>query len=82
MAKGGRPLFVGVARTADVQRWLRGTSYSEVADIDYAPFKAAYDRAPRHPQARPARQADLLGRAPAATRCTGTSSPATGRSSS
>ena len=42
MAKGGRRLFVGVARTADVQRWLRGTSYSEVSDIDYAPFKAAY----------------------------------------
>jgi hypothetical protein len=43
MAKGGRKLFVGVAPTAAVQRWLRGTSYSEVSDIDYAPFKAAYD---------------------------------------
>src|SRR3954469_13784468 len=44
MAKGGRPLFVGVARTADVRRWLHGTSYSEVADIDYAPFAARYSR--------------------------------------
>ncbi len=44
MAKGGRPLFVGVARTTDVQRWLRGTAYSEVADIDYAPFAARYSR--------------------------------------
>jgi hypothetical protein len=42
MAKGGRPLFVGIARTADVQRWLRGTSYSEVSDIDYAPFAARF----------------------------------------
>jgi hypothetical protein len=42
MAKGGKPLFVGVARTADVERWLRGTSFSEVSDIDYAPFKATY----------------------------------------
>src|SRR4051794_36432736 len=57
MAKGGRPLFVGVARTADVQRWLRGTSYSEVSNIDYAPFKATYaqHRGTRKP-GPPARQ--------------------------
>ncbi len=42
MAKGGKPLFVGVARTSDVDRWLRGTSFSEVSDIDYAPFGATY----------------------------------------
>jgi len=42
MAKGGRPLFVGVARTADVDAWLRGASFSEVSDIDYAPFNATY----------------------------------------
>jgi hypothetical protein len=42
MAKGGRRLFVGIAPTADVERWLGGTSYSEVSDIDYAPFKATY----------------------------------------
>src|SRR3954454_1206707 len=42
MAKGGKPLFVGVARTADVERWLRGTSFSEGSDIDYAPLKATY----------------------------------------
>jgi hypothetical protein len=42
MAKGGRPLFIGIAPTAAVRRWLGGTSYSEVTDIDYAPFKATY----------------------------------------
>jgi hypothetical protein len=42
MAKGGRELFVGIAPTADVRRWLAGTSYSEVSDIDFAPFKARY----------------------------------------
>jgi hypothetical protein len=42
MAKGGRRLFVGVAPTADVNRWLRGTSYSEITDIDYGPFEASY----------------------------------------
>jgi hypothetical protein len=57
MAKGGRPLFVGIAPTSDVQRWLKGTSYSEVDDIDYAPFKAAYadHRGTRKPGA-PAKQ--------------------------
>jgi hypothetical protein len=42
MAKGGKPLFVGVARTAAVDRWLNGTSFSEVSDIDTAPFRASY----------------------------------------
>ena len=42
MQKGGKPLFVGVARTRDVDAWLRGASYSEVSDIDFAPFNADY----------------------------------------
>jgi hypothetical protein len=42
MAKGGRPLFVGIAPTSDVKAWLNGTSFSEVSDIDYAPFSATY----------------------------------------
>jgi hypothetical protein len=57
MAKGGRPLFVGVARTSDVQRWLKGSSYSEVADIDYAPFKPTYaDHRGTHKPGAPAEQ--------------------------
>lgn len=42
MAKGGKPLFVGVARTADVERYLSGSAHSQVSDIDYAPFSATY----------------------------------------
>jgi hypothetical protein len=42
MRKGGKPLFVGIAPTRDVRAWLTGTAYSEVSDIDYAPFKAVY----------------------------------------
>jgi hypothetical protein len=42
MAKGGKPLFVGIARTADVERYLRGSAHSVVSDIDYAPFRAKY----------------------------------------
>src|SRR5918997_2100015 len=42
MAKGGKRLFVGVARTADVERYLRGSAHSVVSEIDYAPFSARY----------------------------------------
>jgi hypothetical protein len=51
MQKGGKPLFVGIARTRDVEAWLRGASYSEVSDIDFAPFKAKY--AQRHGTRKP-----------------------------
>jgi hypothetical protein len=43
MRKGGKPLFVGVARTRDVDAYLRGVAHSEVADIDFAPFSAKYE---------------------------------------
>jgi hypothetical protein len=57
MAKGGKPLFVGVARTRDVDAYLRGVSRSEVSDVDYSPFTARYTQLPgsRRP-ARPAAQ--------------------------
>src|SRR4051794_12404581 len=42
MEKGGKPLFVGIAPTHDVRAWLSGTGYSEISDVDYAPFKAVY----------------------------------------
>ena len=58
-AKGGKPLFVGVARTRDVDAYLRGVSHSEVSDIDYAPFSARYAArtAARASPARPPRSA-------------------------
>ena len=50
IAKGGKPLFVGVARTRDVDAYLKGSAHSELSDIDYAPFRARYDQ---HEGARP-----------------------------
>jgi hypothetical protein len=44
MAKGGKPLFIGVARTRDVDSYLNGSAHSVVSDIDYAPFRARYDQ--------------------------------------
>jgi hypothetical protein len=39
-----KPVFVGVARTADVTRYLEGAAHEEVTDLDYAPFRADYRR--------------------------------------
>ena len=39
-----KPVFVGVARTADATRYLSGTSHDLVTDLDYSPFNADYRR--------------------------------------
>jgi len=39
-----KPVFVGVARTADVSRYLGGTSHELVTDLEYEPFRADYHR--------------------------------------
>jgi hypothetical protein len=53
-AASERPVFVGVARTADVARYLSGVEHAEVVDLSYHPFDAEYrvvagDRAPAPP---------------------------------
>ena len=46
-----KPLFVGLARTSDVERYLAGVPHSTVTDIDSSPFQADYERhaGNRHP---------------------------------
>jgi hypothetical protein len=39
---GAKPLFVGIARTADVNRYLAGVAHSELRDISFDPFKIDY----------------------------------------
>jgi hypothetical protein len=39
----GRPVFAGIARTADVERYLAGVSTSTVTSLNYWPFDADYD---------------------------------------
>jgi hypothetical protein len=41
---GSKPVFVGVARTAEAARYLSGTGHELVTDIEYAPFSADYRR--------------------------------------
>jgi hypothetical protein len=38
----GHALFVGVARRADVDRYLAGVAHSTVEDVDFGPFDATY----------------------------------------
>ena len=39
-----KPVFVGIARTSDVSRYLSGTSHEMVDDVDFSPFSADYRR--------------------------------------
>jgi len=38
----GEPVFAGIARTADVERYLAGVARTEVTDIETSPFDAEY----------------------------------------
>jgi len=41
-ADAGRELFIGVARTADVRRYLAGTRYTTLTEFDIDPFRTTY----------------------------------------
>jgi hypothetical protein len=43
-AAGGKPVFVGVARSADVESYLSGVAVDEVTDFDVDPFTLDRDR--------------------------------------
>jgi hypothetical protein len=50
-SRNGKPVFVGIARTKDVDAYLRGAGHATVTDVNYSPFRASYDT---HGGARPA----------------------------
>ena len=41
---GDKPVFVGIARTSDVARYLDGSPHELVTEIDSSPFEAHYSR--------------------------------------
>ncbi|UGS37710.1 hypothetical protein DSM104329_04131 [Capillimicrobium parvum] len=43
-SRTGKPLFIGIAPTRDVARYLQDVSYSTVTDISTGPFEADYTR--------------------------------------
>jgi hypothetical protein len=38
--QGPKPVFVGIARSRDVDAFLRGTDHARLRDVDYSPFSA------------------------------------------
>jgi hypothetical protein len=52
-AAGAKPVFVGIARTARVDAYLRGVAHDELADLDFDPFTSRLQRrsGQRHPAA-------------------------------
>ena len=50
-SRDGKPLFVGIARTTDVERYLAGVPHTTVSDVEVTPFGADYERhgGNRHP---------------------------------
>jgi hypothetical protein len=45
-SRNDKPVFVGIARTKDVSRYLHGTSHATVTDFHSDPFRAVYRREP------------------------------------
>src|SRR5215208_3622121 len=50
-SRDGKPVFVGIARTSDVEDYLAGVPYTTVSDVETSPFDADYTRhgGHRHP---------------------------------
>ena len=53
-AESNRRMFIGIARTADLDRYLEGTEHSDVSQLNYHPFQVDYDHTnggapPRNP---------------------------------
>jgi hypothetical protein len=42
-SRGDDPVFVGIARTSDVEDYLAGVSHSTLTDVQTSPFEAEYD---------------------------------------
>ena len=43
---GGKPIFVGIGRSEDVDRYLSGTDHDEVTDFEADPFSVEYENHP------------------------------------
>ena len=47
-AHSDRPIFIGIARTADLDRYLRGTEHDDISGLNYHPFQVDYDHRSGH----------------------------------
>jgi hypothetical protein len=53
-SNAGKPVFVGIARTHDVEAYLRGTAHATLTDINDGPFDHFHPSYRPHPGDRPA----------------------------
>ena len=60
--EGSESVFVGVAKTRDVERYLDGVAHATVTDVDYGPFSASYSEGRRRSSPDAARERGHLGR--------------------
>jgi hypothetical protein len=42
-SRDDKPVFVGIARSSDVDGYLQGVSHTRLTDVDTSPFEASYD---------------------------------------
>lgn len=42
-ANSNRPIFIAIARTADLDRYLHGTEHDDISGLTYHPFQVDYD---------------------------------------
>jgi hypothetical protein len=57
-AHSNRPIFIGIARTTDLERYLRGTEHDDVSGLTYNPFQISYQHTSGHaPRRAPADEA-------------------------
>ena len=45
-SRDGQPVFAGIARTSDVNAYLRGTAHSTLTDLEVDPFVPSYRTTP------------------------------------
>jgi hypothetical protein len=56
-ANSDRPIFIGIAPTADLDRYLRGTQHDDISGLNYNPFQVDYDHTSGHaPNGLPAKK--------------------------
>jgi hypothetical protein len=52
-AHSDRPIFIGIARTADLDNYLDGTDHDDISRLSYQPFQIDYDHTSGHAPNRP-----------------------------
>ena len=58
-ASSAQPVFIGIALTGDVERYLAGAQHDQITDLDVAPFSVTYRRVEGNAQPAPPAEQDF-----------------------